>query len=256
MNTADKTACETPGCFNIADGSKLCNQCLGGKPPLERGPENATPVNPQRQSFGELIIAHRRWWEYTCNTVFALFCAVFMFAMLADFLAKHRASSLLLCIFEGGIAWFAVTRPMPKETNVSLYDWCIGVVGALSPLLLRPAGEPHDHILLLGAQLIGQLIYVTALFSLNRSFGVVAANRGIKTGGLYRVVRHPVYAGLILSNGAYVLQNMSVMNAAIYLTFVVLSLMRIVEEERVLCRDQDYAGYVRRTPWRVLPLIY
>ena len=70
------------------------------------------------------------------------------------------------------------------------------------------------------------------------------------------MVRHPVYAGLILSNGAYVLQNMSVMNAAIYLTFVVLSLMRIVEEERVLCRDQDYAGYVRRTPWRVLPLIY
>ena len=111
-------------------------------------------------------------------------------------------------------------------------------------------------LLTLGALLLGQLIYIAALFSLKRSFGVVAANRGIKTGGLYRVVRHPVYAGLFLSNGAYVLQNMSVMNAAVYLTFVLLSLMRIVEEERVLCRDPDYAGYVCRTPWRVLPLIY
>jgi hypothetical protein len=32
--------------------------------------------------------------------------------------------------------------------------------------------------------------------------------------------------------------------------------MRIVEEERVLCQDPDYAGYARRTRWRVLPLIY
>ncbi len=179
-----------------------------------------------------------------------------MFVMLADFLAKHRISSLLLCIFEAGIAWFVAVRPPPRETNISLYDWSIGLAGALSPLFLRPAGEPHDQLLLLGTQLVGQFIYIGALLSLNRSFGLVAANRGIKTGGLYRIVRHPVYAGLILSNGAYVLQNISAMNAAIYLTFVILSLMRIVEEERLLSRDPSYVDYMRGTPWRVLPLIY
>lgn len=217
--------------------------------------EDTRPVNA-RKAIADLIISHRRVWEYVCNGAFALFCTVFMFVMLADFLAKHRVSSLLLCIFEAGIAWFVATRPMPKQTNVSLYDWSIGLVGALSPLLLRPAGEVHDHVVLLGAQLLGQLVYVGAMFSLNRSFGVVAANRGIKTGGLYRIVRHPVYAGLIVSNGAYVLQNMSITNAVIYVTFVVLTFMRIVEEERVLCQDLDYAGYAGRTRWRVLPLIY
>jgi protein-S-isoprenylcysteine O-methyltransferase Ste14 len=218
--------------------------------------ESARPVNARRRTISELIISHRKWWEYLCNGVFAVFCGVFMVVMLADFLAKHRASSLLLCLFEGGIAWFVLTRPMPKETNLSLYDWAIGLVGALSPLLLRPAGESHDYALLLGAQLCGQVIYVIAMFSLNKSFGMVAANRGIKTGGLYRIVRHPVYTGLIVSNGAYVLQNLSVRNAVIYMTFFVLTLMRIVEEERVLCEDADYASYVRLTRWRVLPLIY
>lgn len=209
-----------------------------------------------KSTIGELILSHRRAWEYLCSGVFALFCSTFMFVMLADFLVKHRVSSLLLCIFEGGIAWFVATRPMPKETNISMYDWSIGLVGALSPLLLRPVGEPHDNAALIAIQLLGQLVYVAALFSLNRSFGVVAANRGIKTGGLYRLVRHPVYAGLVLSNGAYVLQNMSTVNAAIYAVFVVLSLLRIAEEERVLCRDPDYASYTRRTPWRVLPFVY
>lgn len=218
--------------------------------------ENTRPVNARKQTIGDLILSHRKVWEYLCNGVSAPFCALFMFVMLADFVAKHRTSSLLICIFEGAMAWFLITRPMPKESNISLYDWTIGLVGALSPLFLRPVGEVHDHVLLLGAQVFGQLVYLAAMFNLNRSFGMVAANRGVKTGGLYRVVRHPLYAGLIVSNGAYVLQNLSVTNAVIYVTFFVLTLMRIVEEERVLCRDPEYAGYTRRVRWRVVPLIY
>jgi protein-S-isoprenylcysteine O-methyltransferase Ste14 len=217
--------------------------------------ESTTPASPER-SISALIAAHRRSWEYLCNGVFAAFCAFFMLAMLTDFISTHRASSLLLCIFEGGITCFALTRPMPKTINVSLYDWTIGLIGAFVPLLLRPVGNPHDLPLLLGAQLFGQLIYLGALFSLNRSFGVVAANRGIKISGLYRLVRHPVYAGLIISNAAFVLQNMSAFNAALFVLFLTMTLMRIVEEERLLRQDADYAEYARRTRWRLLPLIY
>src|SRR5579872_5638486 len=144
-----------------------------------------------------LAASRRKWWEYLCNAVFGICCACFMVVMLGDFLAHHRASSLLLCVFDGGMAWFAITRPMPKESNFRLYDWIISIGGAFGPLLLRPVGEVNDSLPLLGAQLCGQLIYVSALFSLNKSFGVVAANRGIKTRGLYRLIRHPVYLGLI-----------------------------------------------------------
>jgi len=179
-----------------------------------------------------------------------------MVVMLGDFLAHHRASSLLLCVFDGGMAWFAITRPMPKESNFRLYDWIISIGGAFGPLLLRPVGEVNDSLPLLGAQLCGQLIYVSALFSLNKSFGVVAANRGIKTRGLYRLIRHPVYLGLILSNGAYVVQNASTANSVICVTFVALTFLRIAEEERILRKDPAYVRYTLKTRWRILPLIY
>jgi len=213
-------------------------------------------MTSSNRSLTGLIISHRKWWEYLCNTVFAILSAVFMLAMLVDFMTNHRLSSLLICVFEGAMAWFAATRPLPKETNLSLYDWIISPIGAYLPLFLRPVGEPHDSIFLLAAQLIGQFTYVAALFSLNKSFGVVAANRGVKTGGMYRVMRHPFYAGLIVSNAAYVLQNMSVTNSAIFVTFVVLSIMRLVEEERLLRKDPDYAEYATRTRWRLLPFVY
>jgi protein-S-isoprenylcysteine O-methyltransferase Ste14 len=42
----------------------------------------------------------------------------------------------------------------------------------------------------------------------------------------------------------------------IYGVFVTLELMRIGAEERVLSQDPDYAGYARKTRWRVLPFVY
>jgi protein-S-isoprenylcysteine O-methyltransferase Ste14 len=85
---------------------------------------------------------------------------------------------------------------------------------------------------------------------------LVAANRGVKTGGLYAVVRHPIYAGYFLSFGAFIIQNTTVANAVIYILFVLLELMRIGAEERVLSQDPDYVAYARTTRWRVLPFVY
>jgi protein-S-isoprenylcysteine O-methyltransferase Ste14 len=217
--------------------------------------ENATQDSARRKTISELLISHRKWGQYVSNGVFALYGSLWMFLLLVDFLTRHRVSSLLLVLFDAGVAWFAITRPMPKEINVSLYDWIIGFLSFL-PLLLRPAPELHDHVLLLAVQLFGQSVALAGLFSLNKSFGIVAANRGVKTGGMYRVVRHPIYAGFFVFLAAYVLQNMTVMNAVIYVAYVAVQVMRMAAEERVLCRDPEYARYTRQTRWRVLPLVY
>jgi protein-S-isoprenylcysteine O-methyltransferase Ste14 len=152
--------------------------------------------------------------------------------------------------------WFSLIRPMPKSSNVSIYDWSIALLGSLIILYTRPAPQMHDHLLLLGVQLFGTSVSLTGLFSLNKSFGLVAANRGVKSSGMYAVVRHPIYAGYFLSFGAYLLQNMTLANAVIYTLFVAFELLRVVAEERVLLQDPVYASYARRTRWRVLPLIY
>ena len=121
---------------------------------------------------------------------------------------------------------------------------------------MRPAPVVHDHVALLAVQIAGMAISLTGLFSLNQSFGIVAANRGVKRGGLYRFIRHPIYAGYFLSFGAFLLQNVTLFNVIIYVTFVILELLRVEAEERVLSRDPSYAGYSLQTRWRIVPLLY
>ncbi len=214
------------------------------------------PTNSVGSKIGAFIVAHRKPWEYFCNASLGLFNLLFYLRMIVDFRVTHRASSLILTIFETAIVFFSFSRPMPKESNISLYDWTVALAGTLSILMLRPAPQVHDNVMLLAMQLFGMSISLTALFNLNKSFGIVAANRGVKTRGMYRVVRHPIYAGYFLSFGAYVIQNPLLINAGIYVCFVCLELLRIVAEERLLSGDPEYAGYTSRTRWRVLPLIY
>lgn len=218
--------------------------------------ESTCETARKRRGPGDIIAAHRRLWEYTGNTVLALYSLVFFITMLVDFNARHRASSLLMVIFDGGVIWFSMFRPMPKTVNVSLYDWTVAFLGSFVIFLMRPAPQVHDNVMLLGVQLLGACISLAGLFSLNKSFGVVPANRGVKTRGMYRVVRHPIYAGYLLTTGAFLIQNLTLANALIYAAVVVLLTMRIVAEEHVLFDDLAYCEYAGKTRWRVVPGVF
>lgn len=222
---------------------------------LQQNSALATSASASSGANG-FLATHRKRWEQFGNALLCLSGIVFNYVMLSDFLLKHRISSLYVALFEAGVIFFAVTRPMPKEANASLYDWAIALLGSYLIMLMRPAADVHDHIALLAGQIAGMAISLTGLLSLNKSFGLVAANRGVKSGGLYRIVRHPIYAGYFLSFGAFLLQNITFFNVLIYAAFVVLELLRIKAEERVLSRDLNYARYAIQTRWRVLPLIY
>jgi protein-S-isoprenylcysteine O-methyltransferase Ste14 len=213
-------------------------------------------VTAPESGIGTFLVSHRKAWEYLCNAALCLSAVIFNYVMWFDFLQKHRVSSLYVALFEAGVVYFSVCRPMPKESNRSLYDWTIALMGSYLIMLMRPAPQVHDHLPFLITQVIGMAISLTGLFSLNKSFGLVAANRGVKTGGLYGVMRHPIYAGYFLSFGSFLIQNITLTNVVIYGVFVTLELMRIGAEERVLSQDPDYAGYARKTRWRVLPFVY
>ena len=63
----------------------------------------------------------------------------------------------------------------------------------------------------------GLCVNISAKLFLNRSFGIVAANRGIKRGGPYRLVRHPMYFGSILTQVGFVLASFKLTTLALYL---------------------------------------
>ena len=82
------------------------------------------------------------------------------------------------------------------------------------------------------------------------------ANRGVKTRGLYRVVRHPIYAGYTLTHIGFLLGFPSPQNALLYAGIFAIEVTRLMREEAVLNRDPAYVDYVARVRYRLLPGVF
>jgi protein-S-isoprenylcysteine O-methyltransferase Ste14 len=125
----------------------------------------------------------------------------------------------------------------------------------MAPLLLTPTAEEN---LAAGRVLIaiGVFLQLSGLLSLNRSFGLVAARRVIKTTGMYQLVRHPLYASYLISSLGYVMLNTSQRNILVGATAAALLVIRLFREERFLSQDADYRFYMRQVKYRLLPMVF
>jgi protein-S-isoprenylcysteine O-methyltransferase Ste14 len=97
---------------------------------------------------------------------------------------------------------------------------------------------------------------VASLIALNRSIGIVAANRGVKTGGPYAWVRHPMYAGEMVFLVSFLLANVVLLNVVVASAIVVGQFVRLFHEEALLQRDRSYALYQTAVPCRLIPGIF
>ena len=104
--------------------------------------------------------------------------------------------------------------------------------------------------------MFGVILQIVGLSSLNRSFAIVAALRQIKMGGLYRIVRHPMYSSYIISFIGYLLFNATLLNFALLFLSSIFFFFRIEEEEKQLISDPLYVAYKERVRFRLIPLIY
>jgi protein-S-isoprenylcysteine O-methyltransferase Ste14 len=100
------------------------------------------------------------------------------------------------------------------------------------------------------------MIQVHAKLSLGRSFGCVAANRGLKFGGPYQFVRHPMYFGYLMTHLGFLLVNPTAWNVSTYVLCYSMQIPRLLCEERLLSKDQDYQRYARLVHFRLIPGIF
>jgi protein-S-isoprenylcysteine O-methyltransferase Ste14 len=97
---------------------------------------------------------------------------------------------------------------------------------------------------------------LVALLSLGRSFGIVPANRGVKRHGLYRIVRHPIYASELIFHLGYLLGNISGRNLGLVILVAAGQVYRLLAEERLLREDPAYRDYVKAVRYRLVPGIF
>jgi len=157
---------------------------------------------------------------------------------------------------EGIIVFFLLIRRSTTEISLRPQDWAVALLATTAPLLIVKGAAPTNLEAGLFLLLFGTLTQVVAKLSLRRSFGLVAANRGVKTGGVYRYVRHPMYLGYMISHVGFLLMSPSVWNAFVYVVCWGCLILRIAFEERVLSKDETYQAFKLRVPHRLIPGVY
>jgi protein-S-isoprenylcysteine O-methyltransferase Ste14 len=170
---------------------------------------------------------------------------------------RHDPSNLCLLIADAlPVALVLVRRPA-KAISQTAADWFTAYAAALAPILLTPGGHALiDPRFCGGLMVLGLLINLYGKVCLARSFGLVAANRGVRRSGPYRVVRHPIYAGNALTQIGFVLGNPTGFNLALCLAGLALQVIRLQAEEKLLGEDPVYAEYMAKVPYRLAPGVY
>jgi len=163
---------------------------------------------------------------------------------------------VLLLLSEGLVVLLLLIRRPTDRISTRGLDWVLAAGGTFVVLLVGPGAAPLHGPLGAVLMLVGLAIHVGAKLSLFRSFGVVAANRGVKAGGLYRYVRHPMYAGYMLTHVGFLLVAPSRWNLAVHGAAWAVLVARIYAEEKVLSEDPAYQSLKARVRYRLLPGLF
>ena len=173
--------------------------------------------------------------------------------------AGINAQVALLLIAEAlGVALILLRRRSDTLSTHPL-DWALAFGAVTLPLLFTtpaPASTVIPALLTTALMLFGLLVQIGAKLALWRSFGVVPADRGVKTRGLYRLLRHPMYAGYTLTHIGFLLGFPSLTNTLLYASVLALNIGRILREEAILRHDAAYRAYAARVRYRLLPGVF
>jgi protein-S-isoprenylcysteine O-methyltransferase Ste14 len=196
--------------------------------------------------------------ELLARTILAALYVVLLRNLLDDYMQTGRITGLLLLASESLVIVFTIARRPAQVVDRSPISVIVTAVSAVGPLLVRtsPGSGLLPDLATTVASGIGLSIIIAAKLSLGRSFGIVPANRGVVIAGLYNVVRHPIYAGYLITHVSFAIAHPLAWNAVILGLTDVALLARALREEEVLKADRKYEDYCRRVAWHVIPGVF
>jgi protein-S-isoprenylcysteine O-methyltransferase Ste14 len=117
---------------------------------------------------------------------------------------------------------------------------------------------PYTGLILI---IIGMIFRFIAVWSLGRLFTVdvtIRENHAIKKDGLYKIIRHPSYSGMLLSFIGFGISLNNWISIFIITILVTIGLLYRIKIEEKLLIDQfgsEYKEYMKST-YRLIPFIY
>ena len=176
----------------------------------------------------------------------------------SDFVATGRLTGLFLLASEVLVVMLTLVRRSAVIVDRSIRARVLTTVSMMGPPLLAPAAVMPlaPEAVTVGLSCAGLCVVIAGKITLGRSFALLPANRGVVSNGLYRIVRHPIYLGYLVTHVAFLVASPSLWNIVALLAADAALLARAVCEERTLAQDPEYREYQTRVRWRVAPGVF
>ena len=160
----------------------------------------------------------------------------------------------------GLLAGTMVFRNPPRRVTANPLFWGLAFIATYWGFLaigLEGPGErvaPEWLLNIITALTLAGIFW--ARISLGRNIGFVPAQREIVTHGMYRYIRHPIYAVIFVSIAGAMMQRWSLRNALVLAGGVALFAVKSFVEEGLLKQDAKYAAYMKKVPYRFIPWVF
>jgi len=185
--------------------------------------------------------------------------ALFVYRGVRHLVADPGGLNILLLMISDGLTfiWLLLARrPLVRDWNpITVFVALTAGVGSGFVSLQDGIAIIPLHIAA-PLQFLALWLVIWGKMSIGRSFAILPANRGIVTGGAYRFVRHPIYAGYLAGHILFLLSSFSVYNFTVYAVITLFQIYRILREERILAMTQEYRDYKERVRYRLCPGIF
>ncbi|MBI5606319.1 MAG: isoprenylcysteine carboxylmethyltransferase family protein [Deltaproteobacteria bacterium] len=163
--------------------------------------------------------------------------------------------------FYGLLVLLYVFRHRAKSTSTSLAVNTAALSATFLPFLIPLLNQKRleDPSVLIAGDLIilfGMGLTIYALLTLGRNLSIIPQARNLIQNGPYRLIRHPLYAGELISVLGLILVHHNASQVAAFFLLIGLQTYRAFQEERLLSRMfAEYESYSLKT-YRFLPGVF
>ena len=208
--------------------------------------------------MARLPLTRERLVDLLARTLIGALFLLLSMNLLEDFLRTQRLTGLLLLVSESLVVVLTVMRRRAYLVDTSAAALAITAIALVGPPLLRTGDAPGLLPDALTALVSGAAVclVIAGKLTLGRSFGIVPANRGVVDKGPYLLVRHPIYAGYLLTHLAFVAAYPRPWNIAVVIISDAALVWRALFEERLLRQDERYQAYCGRVGWHLVPGLF
>lgn len=178
--------------------------------------------------------------------------------LFGDFLRTGHVTGLLLLASESLVVVLTIVRRRTSLVDRSTAGVVTTAVSLAGLPMLRAFDEPNlaPEAVTAIVSTAGLGLVIIGKLALGRSFGIAPANRGVVMRGPYMLVRHPIYAGYLLTHAAFLVAHPTPWNAVVLIVADGALVLRALIEERVLSTDAEYQRYCRRVGWHLVPGVF